>query len=154
VHTESRRMASGSAAVLAVAAALALTGCSGHLSVSQQVHPSVVRAPLTGTAPAGYARRPITVLRVQVMGDPVRARTLKLELGDCQLGHGAYAVDVATTATRVYIRVTGLVRTSGGALTCADGTAVSLPAALGSREVIDEYTGQPIHVDHFPVPAQ
>jgi hypothetical protein len=147
-------MRSGLVAVLAVAAALALTGCSGHSSASQQVHPSVVQAPVTDPAPAGYARSPITVLRVHVVGDPLRARTLNLELGNCQLGHGAYAADVATTATRVYIRVTGLVRTSGGSLMCADGTAVSLPEALGSREVIDEYTGQPIHVDHFPVPAQ
>ena len=94
------------------------------------------------------------MLRADVVGDPSRARTLHLELGDCQLGHGAYAVDVATTATRVYIRVTGLIRTSGGMLTCADGTAVNLPAALGSRQVFDEYTGQPVHVDHWPVQTQ
>ena len=84
----------------------------------------------------------------------MRARTLHLELGNCPFGHGAYAVDVATTTTQVYIRVTGLVRTSGGSLLCADGTAVDLPTALGSRQVIDEYTGQPIRLDHWPVPPQ
>ncbi|WP_062317393.1 hypothetical protein [Demequina maris] len=94
-----------------------------------------------------YQRAPIVERRAAAFGSvhPIPQpddTVIKISSGTCQ---GDPEVTVDETDTTITLSLVTDIVIEGNALACAEGLTIHLDAPVGDRDIIDSFTGEPIH---------